>query len=180
MIEPDLHIRTADALRRAANDVLNSHTPCRVNFEAEVQAMIRADKSDLRQLLSARFPVKAPALYAISLESVLDRQSIRERLATAKHEKIAERAYCRVLPFIDSECLYVGSSQTLVKRLLEHLGFGARSTYALQLAHWVGDLVGTLSIEALIYDDISANVLCALEEQLSAELKPMFGRRGSL
>lgn len=76
-------------------------------------------------------------------------------------------------------CLYVGSSQTVAKRFREHLGYGARKTYALQLAHWAPALPLKLTFVCAKYpDNTPSEVIQALEDTLWQKFGPMFGRQG--
>lgn len=76
-----------------------------------------------------------------------------------------------------SSMLYVGSSTTgLKKRIKEHLGDGSKSTYSLQLKHWFN---GSYKITIKVYDDkISREVIQIIEDNLSHQLKPAFGKQG--
>lgn len=79
----------------------------------------------------------------------------------------------------NSSTLYVGSSQSMANRLREHLGYGARGTYALQLVHWARDADVELDFVCAKYPkDTSPEVLQTLEDTLWQELAPMFGRQG--
>lgn len=72
--------------------------------------------------------------------------------------------------------LYVGSSRNNLKqRLLQHAGFGYRKTYALHLKDWFN---GSLKITVRGYGDVSDNVLQLIEDSISFDLKPAFGKRG--
>ena len=75
-----------------------------------------------------------------------------------------------------SPVIYVGSSTTgLVKRLSQHFGFGPSKTYALHLQHW---FKGFVSIDVLDYTDTTRPVLQLVEDAISSELMPMFGKQG--
>ena len=76
-----------------------------------------------------------------------------------------------------SSILYVGSSTTgLKKRIKEHLGDGSKSTYSLQLEHWFN---GNSKITIKVYDnEISREVIQIIEDNLSHQLKPAFGKQG--
>lgn len=77
-----------------------------------------------------------------------------------------------------SAVMYVGSSTTGVKKRIEqHLGIsGSKDTYALHLSHWFKD---ETKITIKIYDESVENeVLQILEDALSHELKPAFGKQG--
>jgi hypothetical protein len=75
-----------------------------------------------------------------------------------------------------SNVMYVGSSTTgLKKRIKQHEGCGSESTYALHLSHWFD---GKYTIKIKQYDVLPA-VLQIIEDSLSDELKPAFGKKGS-
>lgn len=67
-----------------------------------------------------------------------DLKAVARAFADAKAHESNNRAYARLNS--SSTCFYVGSSQTIAKRLAEHLGYGATGTYALQLLHWARPL----------------------------------------
>lgn len=74
-----------------------------------------------------------------------------------------------------SEILYVGSSTTGVKeRLYQHTTQASASTYALRLNEWFS---GKYEIEIRVYE-VTNEVLQLIEDNLSFNLKPAFGKRG--
>lgn len=77
-----------------------------------------------------------------------------------------------------SSVMYVGSSTSGVKKRIEqHLGIkSSKDTYALHLSHW---FKGETKITIKIYDESVENeVLQIIEDALSHELKPAFGKQG--
>ncbi|MHA6231417.1 GIY-YIG nuclease family protein [Pseudomonas fluorescens group sp. PF-69] len=98
--------------------------------------------------------------------------------AEAKDARKNDRAYCRLNPV--SRLLYVGSSASLDARIKQHLGFGHRGTYAMQLCHWLPDREGELFIRAWRFSNqTNGAVVQAIEDGLWASSKPMFGRQGA-
>jgi hypothetical protein len=76
----------------------------------------------------------------------------------------------------ESEILYVGSSTTdLKKRLYQHTIESHKDTYALRLNDW---FTGQYEIQIKVYKETN-NVLQLIEDNLSFNLKPAFGKRGS-
>lgn len=76
---------------------------------------------------------------------------------------------------IASDVLYVGSStNNLKRRIQQHIGNGAKNTYALHLKHW---FAGRFQVEVFEYD-VSKEVLQIIEDDLSHRLKPAFGKKG--
>jgi Uri superfamily endonuclease len=94
--------------------------------------------------------------------------------AFQKFKKKKERA-CAKLNH-PSSTLYVGSSTTgLMRRIKQHLGNGPKSTYALHLSHWAAEQ--EIEIEILQYN-VPREVLQLIEDSISSELKPAFGKLG--
>lgn len=74
-----------------------------------------------------------------------------------------------------SSVLYVGSSTTnLKRRLKQHQGDGPKDTYALNLNCW---FKGRYRILIKEYQ-VSSSILQILEDNLSSQLKPAFGKLG--
>lgn len=103
---------------------------------------------------------------------------ISRAFADAKAEERGTRAYARLNQ--PSSSVYVGSSEKIHQRLKEHLGFGAKGTYSLQLAAWARPYNFELAFWCAQYpSDTPSDVLQALEDTLWAEMRPMFGRQGA-
>jgi Uri superfamily endonuclease len=74
-----------------------------------------------------------------------------------------------------SKIMYVGSSTTgLEKRIEQHMGDGAATTYALHLKHW---FKGKYQITIRQYNE-TPEVLQIIEDALSSQLQPAFGKKG--
>ncbi|MFM1911030.1 MAG: hypothetical protein RJB18_421 [Pseudomonadota bacterium] len=74
-----------------------------------------------------------------------------------------------------SPVMYVGSSRTgIKKRISEHLGDGSKKTYALHLDCW---FKGKVKITIYVYQE-APEVLQIIEDALSHQLSPAFGKRG--
>lgn len=74
-----------------------------------------------------------------------------------------------------SKVLYVGSSTTgLTNRIKQHIGDGAKGTYALHLKHW---FKGEYTVNIKQYDE-AREVIQLIEDELSDQLKPAFGKKG--
>lgn len=130
--------------------------------------------TDLAELSSSK-----PTLYRISLVGDMDPQTILKAFDLGR-EQAPDRSYAR-RHGPRSNVLYVGRSSTFKKRIKEHLGFGARQTYALNLASWARPLNAPLLLECAAYDpSVSASTLSHLEDALWIKSMPIFGRQGSL
>jgi len=72
--------------------------------------------------------------------------------------------------------MYVGSSTTGVdKRIKQHIGDGPKGTYALHLRHWFD---GEYTVTIKQYDNKLREVIQVIEDDLSDQLKPAFGKQG--
>ena len=121
---------------------------------------------------------KAACLYFIDITSqVADPALIKNCFNKAKEEGDDRYAFSRVNKY-DGSCLYVGSSHSLGNRLKEHLGFGNKATYSLQLKHWAPKDVSYTFVAAK-YEKVKEGLLQVLEDTLWNSKKPMFGRLGS-
>lgn len=104
---------------------------------------------------------------------------LKEAFSEAKNTKRNDRAYARLNSDNISVCLYVGSSRGLPGRLKQHLGYGHKDTFALQLAHWASTFDLELEIQCAKYQlGQSAAVYQILEDILWEQMSPMFGRKG--
>jgi hypothetical protein len=118
-------------------------------------------------------------LYAISRVSLVpSNEIVSHAFSVAKASEKGKRAYARLNT--PSSCIYVGSSEKIHQRIKEHLGYGAKGTYSLQLAAWAVPHNLSLKLWCAQYsEDTASGVLQALEDTLWSELKPMFGRQGA-
>lgn len=95
-------------------------------------------------------------------------------LQFARFKKTSDRKCARLNN--PSKTLYVGSSTTgMKKRIEQHYGYGPKGTYALHLKHWFGDRKTKITI--LDYD-VTPQVLQIIEDGISFDLKPAFGKTG--
>ncbi len=118
-----------------------------------------------------------PYLYYLRVLNKPNLAVIERTFEKAKDEKKNERAYPRFNR--QSEFIYVGCSWSMLSRFKDHLGYGAKATFALQLAHWAQELNLELDFVCAEYpQETPSEVLQALEDMLWDTLKPMFGRRG--
>lgn len=95
----------------------------------------------------------------------------------ARERSVGDRKCARL--FGPSRVLYVGGSSSLRTRFREHLGYGHKSVYAMQLAYWASAANVPVRFTAARYaPTVSDEVLGALEDQLWSQLQPMMGRQG--
>lgn len=120
---------------------------------------------------------KACLYYFECFSPKIDLTKVKRVFADAKAHETNDRAYPRLNNI--GKCFYVGSSQSVVKRLTEHLGYGARQTYALQFIHWSRPLSLQLEFVCAKYPETTpSTVIQTLEDTLWEIKAPMFGRRG--
>ena len=120
---------------------------------------------------------KSIYIYYFSLQKNSDLEKVQQKISYAKKKKIAQRAYPRIND--PSRYLYVGSSRNIAKRIREHLGFGYRTTYAMNLAFWCKDLDLEIDIVCMRYNpQIEKEIIQAFEDGLWDYLKPLLGRQG--
>lgn len=183
MIKTDdvsLQTRASSALFDLANAVKNAPDPVCTTLRRSFSSLETLDPKAERADLVSRLGKKCTAIYIIKLGPSANWIAVRDALSRQKMEKLDDRAYPRIHETSLSEYMYVGSSRDCASRLIGHFGLGAKKTYSLHMSSWATGLVGDFEIEILKYADIEQTVLCAIEDYLSKELNPLFGRRGSL
>lgn len=177
MISPSTLIDIAGNLRDLANhvertaidslhEVSVTFSDIRTGYPTQTLAGLKAWSSS-----SARY------IYQFSVED--DQvEDLHSAFKGAKETKKNDRAYCRLNTA--SRLLYVGCSSDLDSRIKQHLGFGNKGTYAMQLIHWLPECEGVLRIQAWRFDkEIDNAVVQAIEDGMWSANKPMFGRQGA-
>ncbi|WP_137823019.1 GIY-YIG nuclease family protein [Pseudomonas sp. D(2018)] len=120
----------------------------------------------------------AQYIYRIAVSEQVARDTLHAAFRDAKDQKLGGRAYARLHQA--SHMLYVGSSSALMSRLKQHLGFGPKGTYAMQICHWLPAIEGDLKIQVWRFAaDVPKEVIQAIEDGLWAASSPMFGRQGA-
>jgi len=116
-------------------------------------------------------------IYTFLLSGNCQVSSVYESYKSAKNGRKAARAYARLNR--ESLCLYVGSSNDLIPRIKQHLGFGPKGTFAMQLCHWCENvkLDVTLKIYAFA-NSVDKKAFQAFEDAVWDSLEPMLGRQG--
>lgn len=115
--------------------------------------------------------------YFRCLTENVDLALVERSFAIAKAHEANDRAYPRLND--KGAFFYVGSSQSIAKRFREHLGYGPKRTYALQLIHWARRLAINLEFVCAKYPTSTPyEVIQDLEDTLWESHAPMFGRQG--
>jgi hypothetical protein len=138
---------------------------CEIAKKLKPSQELEVDESDLDKLNGIR-----NAIYIVT-EIGGDPQKTFDLLTEFKGKRT------RACPALNSpsHTMYVGSSTTGVqKRIKQHIGYGPAKTYALNLSHW---FEGKYKIEVKEYD-CSREIMQLVEDNLSDELRPAFGKKG--
>ena len=149
--------------------------PHRQSFAFNINSVVTKDIATIA-LKNAGIPgsTEKHSLYVIAANS--DFQSTAAKLAYEVFKGTKMRA-CARINASTSSILYVGISLTPLKRILDHLGFGAKKTYALNLVHWFPFKELPLTVH-VINTALEPNDAQALEDAVSMSLNPIFGRKG--
>ncbi|ANI04237.1 hypothetical protein A210_16790 [Pseudomonas putida SJTE-1] len=140
-------------------------------------AIHNGNRATLLEKLKSLSAPKGRYIYQFTVEQTLS-ETLHQAFKAAKSAGRNDRAYCRVNAA--SALLYVGSSTDLHSRIKQHLGFGNKGTYAMQLCHWLPELEGALNIQAWRFaQNVDNSVIQAIEDGLWALNRPMFGRQGA-
>mgnify|MGYP001559803280 FL=1 len=117
-------------------------------------------------------------IYYFSLKGDVDLERLVAAFTEAKEYKERTRAYPRFNA--KSKYLYVGSSKEIDKRFKEHLGYGHKGTYAMQLGHWANGLNLNVDFMCMRFETTTTGkVLQAFEDAIWDNFNPMLGRRGA-
>lgn len=185
MIAPGLINATRNrlaALRDQVGAIQYAPSVARQYSLAQVNAGIPG--TDLRPWLMQQLGahVRQPALYSIEASTAEAAQIIRASMDLARADP--NRTYA--LPRdnnrgIDTLVLYVGSSGKgrIRQRLKQHLWQAAVGTYAMHMARWMPDAVGSVTLRVQsILGEVEPAVVQSLENTLWQSLLPMYGKMG--
>lgn len=117
-------------------------------------------------------------IYQFSVDDASSADGLLQAFKKAKAQKKNGRAYAR--SHRASTVLYVGSSGSLMARLRQHLGYGPKGTYSMQLCHWLPSTHGSLNIKIWRFPaGMNRTVIQAIEDGYWSQQQPMFGRQGA-
>ncbi len=173
-------LNKARRLRAIADELINLHPIETRTFKFNTRSLNPESPSlDLvNEISDWEKAQKFTVVYYFSLSKDADPEIVHKKISDAKKRKFAKRAYPRVNP--PSRCLYVGGSRDIAKRVKEHLGFGNRKTYAMNIAFWCRNLNLDIDIVCMCYEPkISKEVIQAFEDGLWEHFKPLLGRKGA-
>jgi hypothetical protein len=177
MLTPSTLTDIANNLRNLAKVVEGTAIDCHHDVCISFSEIRKDYPAQTLESLTAWSSVDARYIYQFSVENNVY-EELHGAFKEAKLNRKNDRAYCRLNPV--SALLYVGSSADLGTRIKQHLGFGNKGTYAMQLCHWLPKREGILRIQAWRFsNEIDGAVVQAIEDGLWASNKPMFGRQGA-
>lgn len=144
--------------------------------------LIGAEPKAIAELLGRWTTLSSRWIYIFDTAATrAERRALVESFSKARDGKTANFRYAKLNDSSgESSTLYTGSSESLKKRIRNHLGYlvGASS---LNMAHWVDMPDVEVRLQAARYPDSFAKEgLIDLEDWLSVSLSPIFGRRGSV
>ncbi|WP_202600226.1 GIY-YIG nuclease family protein [Sphingobium yanoikuyae] len=176
----NLRFSTANHLRTLADsiDALADHSGFHA-WEMAFSDLSFATAFQMSNPLISTLGKYSQSIYSLHIvdgpdaETVLRDLHIERAQKQKKYPRPGNLAECRA-----STTLYVGSSKTTPKRLMEHLGTCPASTYGLRLGQWASHWPGKVRIEVRTFDNIDPALLQILEDHLAYLLKPITGKRG--
>lgn len=126
-------------------------------------------------MLNLNLPKGESFIYVIKSVKPIEQQSLVSGIKSKKKDF----AMCRINKNFNENienCLYVGSSHNIIKRLQEHLGIDdSAKTYAMHLAEWWE--YGPIIMEIYKVED-SDKCLQLYEDILWEHYRPILGRQG--
>ncbi|MFY2844831.1 GIY-YIG nuclease family protein [Achromobacter ruhlandii] len=184
MLTPDFLSQCANSLRSLANDIQRSPPPAKMEI---ILAYADFSKSFPQEQIKSlvEWAGKSPVIYKFALIEGHDYSSVFQRFknckqlnkSLAKQKPENSRAYCKENQV--SSTLYVGSSRNLECRLGQHFGYKARTTYSMQLTHWLqpGD-IEQVHLSVWHCEGIHPVAVQTMEDHLWDVERPMLGKRG--
>lgn len=145
---------------------------------------INADHCDhWTAILNEKGVLASPVLYYFRIMGHVDNSAICDVITRMKQSPgKSERALPRVNFQNIKTCgniLYVGKTErNFPKRFKEHLGFGNKKTFALNLLHWRTDLGSQLELNFARVDRNQVSSLQGVESAMHYVLRPLLGRSG--
>ncbi len=116
-------------------------------------------------------------LYLFELANNTSKDKVYQAFQNAKTAKLEQRAYARLNN--PSAFLYIGTSTNIVQRFKEHLGYGPRVTYAMNMRIWAKGLDGAFGFQCFPFSPTTPHdILQVIEDGCWEQLRPMMGRQG--
>lgn len=182
MIDKAFHKSCADSLTLLAKKILSNRLP--ENNEATIPGSVfLKEYPELLLKEIGTWSNKDRVIYIFKISSPKSPSDLLRKFTDAKNNEKSSsdpkkrKAFAKINSA--SETLYVGSSRNLNSRLRQHFGYKDKTTYSMQLKHWIDkECIENISINVWKYKSIDQHVLQAIENHLWDTLKPMLGKRG--
>lgn len=125
--------------------------------------------------------VTYPVIYSFSVENFEIMKIIESAFDALQNDK--ERGFRipkRNLEHTGTTMLYVGGSESIRRRLKEHIGEAPAGTYGLNMQRWcpVFDGIITIKVQS-ISPSVSRECRQDIEDALWDSMQPVFGKRGA-
>lgn len=175
-----VRLKKADELRTIADELITIYPIETKTFKFKTASLnLESSAPDLIDKISLwEKQQKSIFIYYFFVSKNADLEIVHKKITDAKTNKLGERSYPRI--HSPSKYLYAGSSKSISNRIKEHLGFGHKDTYAMNLEYWCSDLNLDVDIVCMRFNpEIKKEIIQALEDGLWDHLKPLLGRRGA-
>ncbi len=118
-----------------------------------------------------------PTIYYFLIKNKIESKDIIHNLDLYKKTKQRSCPKIDKKRSIESQYLYCGSIKKGVHgRLIQHLGFGSKNTYGLQLVHWAKKLNLVLEFNYCFIDPKYVEFTELIESSLALKIKPLVGK----
>ncbi len=157
---------------------LEAFIPTAESIEPKVFKFTFADLSEDKRnsIVISQVPKKGKWIYSLTTDQP---ETIAEIFGKMSKEDKKEWKLPRYNGFSGNNSLYVGSSNSLRKRIEEHCGFGYKGTFSLKLNRFVCADNIAFELKCFEIETDNQTILQNIEDGLWRELKPMFGKPGS-
>ena len=120
---------------------------------------------------------KRPGVYYFKIISHHKGQEIVNALSNYKNLKERSCPKIHKRGNLDSKFLYCGSrKEGLHGRLIQHLGYGSKNTFALQLIHWAKRIDLELEFHYAWLDENNKRFTELIESAIANEISPLVGK----
>lgn len=183
MIDKIFHKSCACSIIKVGRKIAHLDAPSRMTIAVSSRNFLDHYPEQLLSGLSA-WAAKERVIYSfIVLEGKSPAELLKEFKRSKDREYLKEKDQKNRKGFAKDnqpfETLYVGSSKNLDSRLRQHFGYKNKTTYSMQLKHWLNtDSIERLEINVWKYCLVDQKIVQAIEDHLWDTLMPMLGKRG--
>lgn len=190
-VGPQFSMLTDDVIRSARRAILNRARSIRqAEFADAIEYQFTAEQIRngaaaqgvrpwLEEMLGDQ--VTRPALYSISVGNAETAEAIKNVFGGLPNEPARGYRLPRRNPERQGQTtLYVGGSESIRRRLREHMGIASVGTYALNLQRWCPEFDGEVTVRVQsLSPAVSRECRQDFEDTLWDSLQPIFGKRGA-